>query len=95
MKRTFITCATVAAFASVTATPAAHARDGEIAAGVIGGLVLGAILSEAATPQRPYGPQYAPSPAYAAPQEVCIQQEKVWSPRSQAYLIRKTRVPCD
>ena len=97
MTRIFVVCATAAAIGLVAA-PQAVARN-EVAAGVIGGLALGAILSEAATPQRPYGPEYAPvyapGPAYAVPRgEVCVQQQEVWSPRAQAYIIRNVRVPC-
>lgn len=56
----------LALVASVATTPAEARHGGEIAAGVIGGLALGAIAGSAAANANGYNGGYAP--AYAAPQ---------------------------
>ena len=97
MKRTLIVCATAAAIGLITAPQPVQAggNGGAVAAGVIGGLAAGAIIGGAIAP-RPYyyEPAYAPAPVYVAPQEMCVQQQQVWSPRYQAYVVRNVRVPC-
>jgi hypothetical protein len=56
---TFITCMSV-----VTAGPV-EARSGDVAAGLLGGLAVGAIVGSAIAAPRPY--YYAPAPVYALP----------------------------
>lgn len=61
MKKKFVTL--LALFAACIAVPTgARAENGEIAAGVLGGLAVGTLLGSAAAP-RPY----APPPVYVAP----------------------------
>ena len=60
----------VLALAGSTTAPASARQGGAIAAGVLGGLAVGAIAgSAAANANNGYygGPAYAPAPAYAAP----------------------------
>jgi hypothetical protein len=56
---TALTCS-----AMVTASPA-QARSGDLAAGLLGGLAVGAIVGSAVAAPRPY--YYAPAPVYVAP----------------------------
>lgn len=49
---------------ALTASPA-HARSGDVAAGLLGGLAVGAIVGSAIAAPRPY--YYAPAPVYAVP----------------------------
>jgi len=95
MNRTLIACAAAAAVGFVSAAQPAHAGNGgAVAAGVLGGLAVGAIIGGAAA-RGPYdGPVYAPAPVYVAPRETCIQQRQVWSDRYQGYVVRNVRVPC-
>ena len=59
--------ALLAVVAAYTAVPSeARAENGQIAAGVLGGLAVGTLLGSAAAP-RPY---YAPAPVYVAPPPV-------------------------
>lgn len=61
--KTSITLVTALA-AYLTGMPnAAYAENGQITAGVLGGLAVGTLLGAAAAP-RPY---YAPAPVYMAP----------------------------
>lgn len=70
------------AFAAIAAPSPADARNrgGAIAAGVLGGLALGAIIGSASQPPA-YG---APAPVYVAPEPVyegpvCqIERQRVW-----------------
>lgn len=66
---TALAAATTIALASVAAPPKAEARGGAIAAGIIGGLAVGAIIGSAAAHgpyYRPYG-YYGPAPVYYGP----------------------------
>ena len=68
----------VASSLSMTLTPVpARAENGNIAAGVIGGLAVGTLLGAAASSPRYYAPPpvyYAPPPRYYAPEPVYIQE---------------------
>lgn len=81
-----IACATVAAPVE------AQARDGAIAAGVLGGLAAGAIIGGAMASRPAYGPVYVappppppvyyyeePAPVYMAPRCFWAQGEPVWN----------------
>lgn len=88
MTKTFISCAAAASLAvAVLAPTSAHARNGgAIAAGVIGGIALGAIIGSAAANNGPY---YQPAPAYYGPPPGCYwQSQRVWD----GYGWRFTRV---
>jgi hypothetical protein len=45
----------------------AQAENGQVAAGILGGLAAGALLGAAARPAPPPPAYYYPAPAYAAP----------------------------
>lgn len=65
MKKTLISCATAATLAlgALAVPTSAEARGGgALAAGIIGGLAVGAIVGSAAA-----NPYYAPGPAYYGP----------------------------
>ena len=91
MKKTLLAIATSAVLAVATLAPStaeARCRGCGIGLGILGGMVLGGAIASA----RPY--YYAePAPVYAAP-AVCYADQEVWSPRRQAYIVRRMRVPC-
>jgi hypothetical protein len=79
------TAATIAVAAVATPTPA-EARNGRIAAGIIGGLAAGAIIGGAvAGPYGYYGPRYGyydgPYPAYYGPRCYWRRVWTEWGPR--------------
>jgi hypothetical protein len=88
--------ATVALGGLAVSSQAEARNGGAVAAGVIGGLAVGAIVGGAAAQQRGYydGPNYAVEPAYAAPGGACVERREVWSNRYQNYVVRNVRVPC-
>jgi hypothetical protein len=91
MLKAFTIAATVAAVTLAIPTQQAEARDGAIAAGVIGGLAAGAIIGSAASQQpRNYyaGPGYA-EPAYAPVYGRCYMTREY-----DGYRYRRVRV-CD
>ena len=63
-------CVSVALF-----TDSARAENGQIAAGILGGLAAGTILG-AATAPRPY---YAPYPVYVDPSPVYVERDCYWT----------------
>lgn len=69
MKLPLIRFATAAALCAAVAFPVpSYAGGGDVAAGIIGGLAVGAIIGSAAASQpRPY---YAPAPVYMEPAPV-------------------------
>lgn len=79
MKRVMaIAALAIVAVSTATYTPA-QARDGAIAAGVVGGLAAGAIIGSAASQPRSYytGPGYV-EPTYAPVYGAChIEREQV------------------
>src|SRR5713226_10311695 len=63
------TCATVAMTAIATPSPS-RADNGQVAAGIIGGLAVGTLFGAAIAQPRYYGPPppyVAPAPVYMAP----------------------------
>lgn len=62
--RTAIALAMASTLATATIPIQAHAENGQITAGVLGGLAAGALLGSAFSAPRPY---YAPAPVYVAP----------------------------
>ena len=69
MKRLAFVLMTVAIATSVIAVPNAKAEDGQIAAGVAGGLLGGLILGGALAPRPHY---YDPGPVYVEPELVYV-----------------------
>ena len=92
MKKTLLAVATSAALAAGTLSPTtADARciGCAVGAGIVGGMILGGAIAGA----RPY---YYPeaAPVYVEPRRACYADEEHWSPRLQAYVVRRVRVPC-
>ena len=77
MKQVLITLSAVAMVgASMTSlSVSARAENGQIAAGILGGLAAGTILG-AATAPRPY---YTPAPIYVEPAPVYIEPHCYWT----------------
>jgi len=78
MRESFLVAAVVAPlqFANAATTPA-RAGNGDVAAGLIGGLAAGTIIGAAVSAPRYYAP---PPPVYAAPAPYCYwtHGEPVW-----------------
>ena len=92
MKKTVLAIATSAVLAVAALAPTtadARCRGCGIAAGVVGGLIVGGAIAAAAQPRY-----YEPAPVYVAPPGVCYADQEIWSPRMQAYVLRRVRVPC-
>ena len=93
MKKTVLAIATGTVLAVATLAPTtadARCRGCGIAAGVVGGLIVGGAIAAAAQPRY-----YEPAPVYVAPPPGgCFADQEVWSNRAQAYVIRRVRVPC-
>ena len=68
----------------ISVTPAAKAENGQIAAGVAGGLIGGALLGGAIAASRPApvyvapGPAYAPAPVYVEEPACRLVRERYW-----------------
>jgi hypothetical protein len=93
MKKTVFAIATSAVLAVATLAPTtadARCRGCGIGLGILGGMVIGGAIANAAS--RPYYYD-EPVPVYGAP-EVCYADREFWSPRRQAYIVRRVRVPC-
>lgn len=77
MNRNLIVCVTVAAIGFATASQPVQAggNGGAVAAGVLGGLAVGAIVGGATAQPRYYAPPpayvYEAEPVYAAPPQQC------------------------
>ena len=91
-------CLRMAALAAVTLVGANQASaDGrDMAAGLLGGLVAGAIVGSAVAPPPP--PVY-PAPVYVAPEPyyaepVCFGRQQVFDPYYRVYRWQRARVPC-
>jgi hypothetical protein len=57
----------VLALAPMGAPIQAHAENGQVAAGILGGLAAGALIGSAVRPAPPPPAYYYPAPAYAPP----------------------------
>ena len=95
MNRSVRSLVAAAIVAVATAVPD-HARaDGsDLAAGIFGGLVAGAIVGSAIAP-RPAGPEpvyVTPEPYY--PEPVCFVRQQIYEPYYRAYRWARVRVPC-
>jgi hypothetical protein len=80
MKKTFAAFVAVATIAGslVGAAPAAKAGDGQIAAGVAGGLIGGALLGGAIAASRPAPVYVAPAPVYVEEAPCRMVRERFW-----------------
>ena len=100
MKKTFVAALTVAAIAGslVTATPSAQAHDGVgvgIAAGLIGGAIVGGAIAASPYGYGPgyygYGPGYGyGGPAYVVDDGCYWQRQRFWD--GYGWRIRRIRV---
>jgi hypothetical protein len=95
--RTIVAIGVVAALAG--APVRSHAGDGQIAAGILGGLAAGAIIGSAARPAPPPvyyypAPVYAPPPVYVAPAPACYYApgQPVWDGYRGAWVRPQVRV---
>jgi hypothetical protein len=96
MTKTLTAIATAAtiAVAAVAAPQPAEARGGRIAAGIIGGLAVGAILGAAAANSGYYGPgyYYGPGPVYYRDPDCYVTHRRYWD--GWRWHVRRVRV-CD
>jgi hypothetical protein len=96
MKRIVIILTSIAIVGASVAFDNAHADNGQIAAGILGGLAAGTILG-AATAPRPYyyAPVYVePAPVYVEPHCYWTSGEPVWDGWRQAWVRSRVRF-CD
>jgi MFS family permease len=97
MKKALIAAAALAVLAVAVPSHVQARNGGAVAAGVIGGLAVGAIVGGAiaSQPRHYYEPAYEnPRPVYVAPAGSCVVAQEVWSNRHQGYVVRNVRVPC-
>jgi hypothetical protein len=88
----FVTAALIAA-AMALPNPA-RADGGDLAAGLFGGLIAGAIVGSAVAP-RPSNPEpiyVAPDPYYQEP--VCFGRRQMYDPYYRVYRWQRVQVPC-
>lgn len=94
MTKILMVCATAAALTFTAAAPQpAQARDGgAVAAGVLGGLIVGGMIGAAASQPRHYGPP--PAYVYDAPPPRCYMTrgEPVWDDYRGAWVRPRVRV---
>jgi hypothetical protein len=93
MKKTIFALLAVATIAGslVSVTPTAKAENGQIAAGVAGGLIGGALLGGAIAASRP-APVYAPAPVYVEEPACRLVRERFWD--GYGWRMRRVQV-CD
>jgi hypothetical protein len=95
MKRSMSSFAAAALLAAALVLPD-HARaDGnDLAAGIFGGLIAGAIVGSAVAPRPSYPePVYVvPEPYYQEP--VCFGRQQMYDPYYRVYRWQRVRVPC-
>ncbi len=71
-------------------TTPATAGGGDVAAGVLGGLAVGALVGSAVAQPRYYAPYYAPAPVYVPAPRCWLERERVWD--GYGYVIQRVRV---
>jgi hypothetical protein len=93
MKKTIfaLLAATTVAGSMVSVTPPAKAENGQIAAGVAGGLIGGALLGGAIAASRP-APVYSPAPVYVEEPPCRLVRERFWD--GYGWRMRRVQV-CD
>jgi hypothetical protein len=94
MKKTFAAFIAVATIAGslVSVAPTAKAGDGQIAAGVAGGLIGGALLGGAIAASRPAPVYVAPAPVYVEEPPCRLVRERFWD--GYGWRMRRVQV-CD
>src|SRR5258708_7678174 len=93
MNRSAISFACIALIAAAMAVPVeARADGGDLAAGLFGGLIAGAIVGSAMAPRGPEPVYVAPEPYY--PEPVCFGRTQVYDPYYRIYRWQRVRVPC-
>jgi hypothetical protein len=94
MQRSVLSLAAAAIFATALClSNEARADGGDLAAGLFGGLVAGAIVGSALAP-RPPEPVYIAPPPYYAPPPVCFGRAQVFDPYYGVYRWQRVQVPC-
>jgi hypothetical protein len=93
MNRSTNSFVTIALIAAAIVLPG-HARaDGsDLAAGLFGGLVAGAIVGNALAPRAPEPVYVAPEAYY--PEPVCFGRQQIFDPYYRVYRWQRVRVPC-
>ena len=94
MKKTMFALLALATVAGsmVSVTPPAKAGDGQIAAGVAGGLLGGALLGGAIAASRPAPVYVAPAPVYVEEPACRLVRERFWD--GYGWRMRRVQV-CD
>ena len=94
MKKTFAAFIAVATIAGslVSVAPTAKAENGQIAAGVAGGLIGGALLGGAIAASRPAPVYAAPAPVYVEEAPCRLVRERFWD--GYGWQVRRVQV-CD
>jgi hypothetical protein len=94
MKKTFAAFIAVATIAGslVSVAPTAKAENGQIAAGVAGGLIGGALLGGAIAASRPAPVYVAPGPVYVEEPPCRLVRERFWD--GYGWRMRRVQV-CD
>ena len=99
MNRSAISFASAALIAAAMAlSNEACAHDGDLAAGLFGGLIAGAIVGSAVAPRAPEPVYVAPEPYYAPPpyypEPMCFGRQQVYDPYYRVVRWQRVRVPC-
>ena len=94
MKKTIsaLLAAATVATSLMSVMPAAKASDGQIAAGVAGGLIGGALLGGAIAASRPAPVYVAPAPVYVEEPACRLVRERFWD--GYGWRMRRVQV-CD
>jgi hypothetical protein len=93
MNKSAISFASAALIAAAMALPnAARADGGDLAAGLFGGLVAGAIVGSAIAPRAPEPVYVVPEPYY--PEPVCFGRQQIYDPYYRVVRWQRVRVPC-
>jgi hypothetical protein len=89
-KSSVVTAALIAA--AIVLPEHAHADGGDLAAGLFGGLIAGAIVGNALAPRGPEPVYVAPEAYY--PEPVCFGRQQIYDPYYRVYRWQRVRVPC-
>jgi hypothetical protein len=89
-KSSVVTAALIAA--AIVLPEHARADGGDLAAGLFGGLIAGAIVGNALAPRGPEPVYVAPEAYY--PEPVCFGRQQIYDPYYRVYRWQRVRVPC-